>query len=343
MFENLRRSLKELEKNRFVVPVDVDANGFIEKQCPNTECEFIFKVHKEDGQRIIKEEAMWCPMCGHCAPERSWFTRDQIEQGQRQAVAVLKGKLNQAMRDDAETFNRREQRQSFVKMSMSVTGGTARTQIMPIAATEVMQLEVVCEACTLKFAVIGAAYFCPGCGLNSVERMFQDSLRKIRAKKENLDLVRTAFEDVGKKDDGELTCRSLVETCLQDGVTAFQKYAERLYDGIHPKTPAPFNAFQRLTEGSKLWKEATGVGYEDLLTKVQLEMLNLLYQKRHLLAHSEGIVDDKYIIKSGDKRYQPGQRITVSPQEVDALIECLSSLGNGLKAAITKTLSENGE
>lgn len=334
MFENLLRSLKELEKNRFEVPVDVDANGFIEKQCPNSECDFIFKVHKEDGQRIIKEEAMWCPMCGHCAPERSWFTHDQIEQGQQQAVAVLQGKLNQAMRDDAAAFNRKQPRQSFVKMSMSVTGGTSRTQIMPIAATEVMQLEVVCEACRLRFAVIGAAYFCPGCGINSVERMFQDSLRKIRAKKDNLDLVRAAFDEAGKKDDGELTCRSLVETCLQDGVTAFQKYAERVYEATSPTTPAPFNVFQRLQDGSKLWKDATGVAYEDLLTAAQLEQLNLLFQKRHLLAHSEGIVDDKYITNSCDKRYQPGQRITVTPQEVDTLVDCLSSLGDGLKAAV---------
>lgn len=331
MFKNLLKEIKETSQMR--ITIDTDANGYVDKQCPNTECEFIFKVHKEDGSTIIKAEAMWCPMCGHMAEERQWFTIDQIEQARSEALTVLQGRINQALHEDARQFNRTQPRNSFVKMSMKASAGASRTYALPIAASEVMQLEICCDSCKLRFAVIGAAYFCPGCGANSVERMFQNSLRKIRAKKDNLDLVRTAFESVDKKDDGELTCRSLVETCLQDGVTAFQKYCDRLYSSVPDLAPAPFNAFQRLRQGSELWKAATGVGYEDLLSEAQMAQLTKLFQKRHLLAHSEGVVDDKYIRESGDSAYKAGQRIGVSEAEIDTLVDYLCKLAEGLKAA----------
>jgi hypothetical protein len=54
-----------------------------------------------------------------------------------------------------------------------------------------------------------------------------------------------------------------------------------------------------------------GMGYEDLLTSVEMADLLRLFQQRHLLAHCEGIVDQDYIIKSGDTTYAVGY---ASPQ-----------------------------
>ena len=121
--------------------------------------------------------------------------------------------------------------------------------------------------------------------------MFQDSLRKIRAKKDNVELIRAAFLAQGLKDQAELACRSLIESCLLDGVTGFQKYLDGLYQATPGTSAPPLNAFQRLGQGSALWKAAIGVGYDDILDAAQLARLGLLFQKRHLLAHSDGIVD----------------------------------------------------
>ncbi len=195
---------------------------------------------------------------------------------------------------------------------------------IPAAALEAMQLEIQCEAFTTKFAVIGSAYFCPACGHNSVHRMFEDSLRKISAKKDNLELIRAAFHAKGMKDEAELACRSLIESCLLDGVTDFQKYLESLYKA-KGGTP-PMNAFQRLGQGSELWKVAIGVGYEDSLDANQLARLQLLFQKRHLLAHSDGIVDARYVKESGDGTYKEGQRIAFTVQDIEDLVTFVSTL-----------------
>ena len=128
----------------------------------------------------------------------------------------------------------------------------------------------------------------------------------------------------------KLTCRSLVETCISDGVVAFQKYCEGLY---FTYGKIPFNAFQRLEHGSDLWYQAIQKGYETWLTSEELIELNVLYQKRHILAHNEGIVDANYINNTKVNNYKIGQRIVISDKDIDILLNCLEKLGNGLKEA----------
>ena len=269
-------------------------------------------------------------MCRHEAPADQWFTIEQVEHAKSEALEVVKGEINNALRSSAQKFNRSQPRNSFISMSMEVRGGTQRTYTVPAKAADVMQLEIQCDNCSARFAVIGSAYFCPACGANSVIRTYNDSLRKIRAKKDSEETVRQALIEAVGKDEAELTCRSLRETCLSDGVTAFQKYCEGLYE---PYGKAPFNAFQRIDEGSDLWRSAVGRGFEFWLTAQELSSLKVLYQKRHLLAHNEGIIDPRYIEKSGDSTYKAGQRLVVGKSDVENLLVLLEKLGKGLGSA----------
>ena len=52
MFENL---LNELENLKSVsVPIECDGKGYIDKQCPSEECEFLFKVN-EDRTTLLEK------------------------------------------------------------------------------------------------------------------------------------------------------------------------------------------------------------------------------------------------------------------------------------------------
>ncbi|HAS8600447.1 TPA: hypothetical protein I7783_20985 [Vibrio vulnificus] len=325
MFENL---IKEMEKlNSVSVPIETDSKGYVDKQCPSESCEFKFKVNQEDWKNIFKDEAVWCPLCKHEATSDQWFTKEQVQHAHSEAKSVLEGVIHNAMKKDASKFNRRQNNKGFISMSLKVSGGTKRTIALPAEAAEEMQLEIQCESCNSRFAVIGSAYFCPACGHNSVEQTFFDSIRKIAAKKDNIDVIRSSLANEIGKDEAELICRSLIETCISDGVVAFQKLCEGLYQ---PNGKAPFNAFQRLEQSSELWKEVHGEGYDDWLGESGLASLNVLYQKRHLLAHSEGIVDEKYINKSGDTSYKAGQRLVITIADVELLISSLNTLATKL-------------
>lgn len=329
MFEDLIKEMKRMNGQSVSVPIESDEKAYIDKQCPDEDCEFIFKVNEEDWVDIFKDEAVWCPLCRHDAPADQWFTIEQVEHAKAEALAIIEGKINNALRSGAQKFNGRQPKNSFMSMSVKVGGGLNRTHIIPAKAAELMQLEIQCEECDSRFAVIGSAYFCPACGHNSVTRTFSDSLRKIRAKKDNVEVIRTALIESTGKDEAELTCRSLIETCISDGVVAFQKYCEGMYE---PYGKPPFNTFQRLKQGSELWQNAVKKGFDSWLTEEELKALSILFQKRHLLSHNEGIVDSKYIQKSGDISYKEGQRIVIVWRDIDRLIMALEKLTNGIQA-----------
>ena len=64
----------------------------------------------------------------------------------------------------------------------------------------------------------------------------------------------------------------------------------------------------------------------------ELSELNVVFQKRHLLAHNEGIVDENYLKKSRDTSYRLNQRIVISERNIEDLLTCLEKLYSGLKA-----------
>ena len=328
MFEDLIKEMNTLQRTSISVPIETDSKGYIDKQCPSEECEFLFKVNEEDWTNIFEDEAIYCPQCRHTAPSNEWFTIDQIEHGKAEARIIVQGKVSNALRSGAQKFNRRQAKKSFISVSLKVQGGRKRTFALPAAAVEEMQFEIKCEECTARFAVIGSAYFCPACGHNSVTQTYMDSLRKIRAKKNNIDNIKQSLIEVSGKDDAALVGRSMLESCISDGVVAFQKYSEGLYEEYGE---APFNAFQRIKQGSELWVSAIGKGYDAWLNTNELSQLKILFQKRHLLSHQDGIVDMKYIEKTGDTNYKVDQRIVITERDIDMLLNVLEKLGEGLK------------
>jgi hypothetical protein len=78
------------------------------------------------------------------------------------------------------------------------------------------------------------------------------------------------------------------------------------YSKINPKEKVKFNAFQNLDAGGAYWKELYGKAYTDWISADEYHQLNVLFQQRHLLSHTDGIVDQKYIDKSGDTHYTVG-------------------------------------
>lgn len=180
MFEDLIKVMEHMNGQSISVPIEFDEKGYIDKQCPSEDCEFIFKVDGEDWASIFKDEVVWCPLCRHEAPADQWFTIEQVEHAKAEAFEVVKGTFHNALRSSAQKFNRRQPKNSFISMSLKVQGGIKRTHTIPAKAAELMLLEIQCEECNSKFAVIGSAYFCPACGHNSVARTFFDSLRKLK-------------------------------------------------------------------------------------------------------------------------------------------------------------------
>ncbi|MBE0619149.1 MAG: hypothetical protein IH605_01010 [Burkholderiales bacterium] len=326
MFDELLRELKRLsETQRVSVPLHSDAEGYLDRECPAQECQFDFKVFEEDWRDKVRNEEVFCPFCGHTAPSDQWHTQEQVAAAKEVAVDQLQGRINTAMKRDADQWNRRQHPDAFMRITMKVDSRPQHV-FLPNMAAEPMRLKITCPACACRYAVIGAAFFCPACGHNAADLMFTQSISGIRNALDALPGVRAAIPD---RDVAETTVRLIIENGLQNAITAFQRYAEVLYATRYPSLPAPRrNVFQNLSEGSSLWHAASGKQYSDYVTTAELNALTRYFQQRHLLAHREGLVDADYITRSGDTSYREGQRLVVrdaSVRECLSLIEKLAS------------------
>lgn len=331
MFEKLLRELKQMDGMKVSIPIETDENGFFDRECPDEECMFVFKVHEEDWKNNFKDESVFCPMCGNESTSDTFWTTEQVNNAKKQAGEYLQGKINKAMKDDARSFNNRQPKGGFISMSMSVEGHTPQKLIMPIPSQEIFEQKIRCEKCESRYSVIGSAFFCPCCGHNSVEQTFNCTINKIESSINNIPTIRKALNEISK-DQSENTCQTLIEKCLLDSVVAFQRYCDVLYSKHkNSKSKIPFNAFQKLDVGGELWQEILNESYTDWLTETEYKRLNILFQRRHLLQHTEGIVDEKYITKSSDNKYKAGRRIVVKEKDAIELVSYIKILTNKIR------------
>lgn len=326
MFDKLIRELKKMERMKVSIPIETDSEGYFDKECPSDNCMFQFKVYAEDWSDKFKDESVYCPMCGHNAPADSFWTTEQVKKGQDQAFKYFESRLSKALSDNAKDFNRRQPRNSFITMSLHYKGSKSNYYIMPIQAQKELQQKITCSKCAARYSVLGSAFFCPCCGYNSVNETFDNSIRNIETKLKNLVVVRSAVSKISE-DEAEVTIRSLIESGLSDGVVAFQRFSELTYKKINQDDDKlKLNAFQNLEVGDDYWVKIFNESYKDWLSTEEYNRLNILFQKRHLLAHCEGIVDEKYIEKSGDKKYKVGQRIVVKETDVSELVSLIKKI-----------------
>jgi len=342
MFDETLRELRRLRGGVKVgVPISSDEKGYIDKECPNPECLYSFKVMAADWKGLFRPEAVFCPRCRHEAPSSSWFTTEQIGHVQNAGVRHVESRLGAALRSDARSFNARQPCGGLIRMSMSCPGLTPTPFLLPAAAREALEQEIQCEACHAHFAVLGCAFFCPCCGHNSVDRTFDDALHRIVTNLDALDVVRTAMNALGRRDEAENACNSLVESSLADCVGAFQVVCDGLYARLPGVAQPPRNVFQRLSDGAELWRKELGVSYADFLSPDEFGRLSIYFQRRHLLAHTAGLVDAEYLRKSGDMTYRHGQRIVVSPEDVRDATHIVGKLVTGLRARMPASKSDS--
>lgn len=334
MFEKLLNELKKINGMKISIPVGTDEEGFIDRKCPDEECKFQFKVYEDDWKNIFKDESVFCPMCGKESTSDNFYTTEQIQNAERQGSQFIESKIHEAMKEDASDFNRRQPKGGFISMSMSVKGHIHEKVILPIPSKDIFEQKIKCEKCESRYSVIGSAFFCPSCGYNSVEQTFTNTLNKIETSIKNIPTIRNAINEISK-DQAEITCQTIIEKGLLDCVVAFQRFCDKMYlKHKEAQSKIPLNAFQKLDVGGDLWKEIFNESYNNWLSESQYKRLNILFQRRHLLQHTEGIVDQKYLDKSVDNKYNIGQRVIIKEKDVLEFVGYIKVLTDKIRKKI---------
>ncbi len=244
MFEDTLRELGRLDGvTKFSIELELDDKGCLDRLCPSAACRAPFKVRFEDWRNIVRDEVVYCPLCRHDDPASDWNTPEQSEQIKGAALAHVQRRLGRALGNDSRRFNARQPRGGLIKMSMSYRPG--RTSVaVPATATDVMTQEFDCPECHCRYSSVGAAFFCPSCGHNSVLETFKNSVETVRKTMDALPGIREAIAEETGENVAEDSIRHITENGLVKLVSSLQRYAEALFS--LPAERSPIRGSQEL-------------------------------------------------------------------------------------------------
>ena len=317
------------------VSIPADEDGYLDRECPSEACASTFKILIDDWEAKVRDEEVFCPVCGHAAPSDHWFTQEQLKHGESLLMAEVMSMIDGDMKRMARDFNRKMPRGGLISMSMTYKPSRP-VAIVPLSAADLMRQRYTCECCGCRYAAIGAAFFCPACGHNSARTALEGTLATIR----KLPEVREALEGGLDRDAAANAYRLILEENMCKLVTAFQRFAEATFHALpdagdfNPRR----NLFQNLPESSDLWEEAIGVRYESMVNAAEWDELQRYFQQRHILVHKDGIVDVDYIRKANDRQYQPDQRLVIREWDVNCFTDLVEKLTTGVAKACAKAM-----
>jgi hypothetical protein len=299
--------------SQFSVTMPADEEGLIGRECPVPECEGYFKFQPGTG---LKEENLptHCPYCGHKACSDKFFTKAQVEYAKSIVMREVTGALLKDMK--SLEFNYRPQGAFGIGFSMKVTGRP--TPIRQYRETK-LETEVVCDKCTLRYTIYGVFGFCPDCGVHN----------SLQILNKNLELVQKLLAVADTLE--QPVSQHLIENALEDCVSAFDGFGRETCRVFASKAVKPEKAarirFQNIVAARDRVREQFVVDFAAAAAPADWAHVLQAFQKRHLLAHKMGVVDEDYLSATGDSPVLLGRKVSIAGPEVRELVGRLQLLG----------------
>jgi hypothetical protein len=291
-----------------------DEKGMVGRECPK--CELVFNIKPGTG---LKGEGLpcHCAYCGNIASHDHFFTKHQIEYAKSIAVRRITDEFHRELK--RLEFNHPPKGPFGIGISMKVT-----TQPYPIRYYRERELEteVMCDQCTLLYSIYGAFAFCPDCG----------SHNSLTILSKNLELADKML--VIAAGQGRELSDQLVGDALENVVSGFDGFGRELCrvaaaNAINP-TEAEDVRFQNLVRARSRVEKLFATDMAALLTTDEWNFACRCFQKRHLLAHKMGVVDEDYLHATNDPAGIVGRKIQIVPEEVKRLSAVVHQLAETL-------------
>ena len=191
----------------FSLPTDDD--GLTGRECPQSDCEGYFKIKFGTGIKDPNYEKCFCPYCGYAGKQDEFYTKEQVKFIKSVAMQHVQGLLDKEFRKWDRQL-RSASKGSFIKLSLDY-----KKSHHPLAYYAEKELEtiLVCENCTLEYAIYGKFAKCPDCGT-------ANSLQILSA---NLSLIQKLLLQAETQTDPSFQ-EYLIQNALEDVVSSFDSF-----------------------------------------------------------------------------------------------------------------------
>ncbi|MEA2919061.1 MAG: hypothetical protein QOJ15_11142 [Bradyrhizobium sp.] len=302
------------------VKLSTDEHGYVGKECPEPECLGYFKVTPGTGLKG-SDLPCHCPYCGYTGSHKRFYTPEQIAYAKSVVVRQFSDKLVATLKK--MEFDHKPRGAFGIGMSLKVQPGE-RPPIQQYRERK-LETEIVCKNCDLHYAVYGVFGFCPDCRQHNSLQILESNLAIVG---KMLDMAEQADRDLAEK---------LVENALEDCVSAFDGFGRelcRLHTTRHPEGRLDRWTFQNLETVRSNIRDNFGTDIAALVLDDEWKEALIAFQKRHLVSHKMGVVDQSYIEKTGDSRHAVGRKIEITAVEVRDLSRTLKMLAEDIAKII---------
>lgn len=316
------KHFKNLDKlgSQFSISIPLDDSGLIGRECPVDECKSYFKIQPGTGLKG-EDLSCYCPYCGHEDSPDKFFTEAQIEY----AKSVALRKFSSALIKDLKSleFQHKPKGGFGIGISMSVKG---RPTPIRYYREENLETEVLCDQCTLRYTIFGVFGYCPDCASHNSFQILN----------KNLDLI-LKLVDIAENQNKEIE-QQLIENALEDCVSAFDGFGRetcRVLSNRLNKIKRTIDIrFQNISAARDKVKKSFGIDFGSLLSHEDWKHVISAFQKRHLLAHKMGVIDESYLSATGEANEMLGRKVTITNTDVRSLVIHLKTLGKELHSAL---------
>lgn len=293
------------------VSVDIkkDEEGYMGRECP--ECEKYFKI--KPGTGIPDFSDCYCPYCKHFGPQDQFWTKQQIEYAKSVVINKVSGDLLKMMKK----MEMKPKRNQFLSIGITVKG-----KATPITYYSEKELEekVACSNCTLEYTIYGAFGFCPDCAEHNSQQIAEANFELVL---KILELAKESSPDVEAK---------LIENSLEDCISAFDGFARERCSILYPKL-----SFQNIKNAKQKLESDCSIDITEGLADSEWTFVVDQFQKRHLLAHKMGVIDEGFINKTGISNDNLGKKVPISEEDVSILINHLRTVVSNLSAHVQRS------